>query len=181
MQTFDASELYTALDFTSEITNTEPSHPYGHRVMLRISKNGVIASKQDADLYFLNGSLYLGYIGFLKEFQGGTLKLLHSHCIQTLRKYGYSKILLKPLSSVLTMWIYFGFGFMKHIEEIKTRYLIVNYLKERNIISDADIQKYDKMALIDIVKLHKEAFKSKDFPKLVDTKLYYTNLEKRIA
>lgn len=181
MQTFDAAELYTVSDFTSEVTFADPSHPNGHRVMLCISKNGVIASKNDADLYFKDGVLYLGYIGFLEKFQGGTLKLLHPHCIKTLSKYGYTKILLKPLSDVLTLWIYFGFVFIEKIEEIKTRYLLIDYLRSLHIISDIDIPKYDKMLLVDIVKLHKEAFKSKDFPKLIDKKLYYTNLEKRIA
>ena len=183
MNTFNASELYTTANYTSQVSLYDESHPDGHRVMMQLFSGSVLISQngKDIDLYFNSKTIYLGYIGINKKNRGGVLKELHRNCISILKKYGYEAVKLKPLSSVLTMWIYLGFSFSKEIEEIKTRYLLIDYLKSLSAISDKDIQYYDKMALIDIVSAHKEQFKNDLFPKLVDKKLYYSNLYKEVA
>lgn len=183
MKIFNAAELYTTKNYSCEVTLCDTSHPNGHRIMLELFNDGTLISQIDKDieLYFTYDVLYLGYIGVKKKYRGGIFKELHTSCIAVLKKYGYKKVRLKPLSSVLTMWIYLGFSFEKKIEEIKTRYLLIDYLKSLNLILDKEIKKYDKIPLIEIISTYKKEFKSNAFPKLVDANLYYSNLHKEIV
>jgi len=183
IKTMPISQLYSIGKYSSKITLNDKYHPDGDRIMMQLFYNGVLISQEnkDIDLYFTNATLNIGYIGIEEKYRGGTLKRLHANCISTLKKYDYKTVKLKPLSSVLTMWIYLGFSFSKKIEEIKTRYLLINYLKSLSIISEETIKEYDKIPLIEIVSNHKNVFKNKEFPLVVEKKLYYSYLYKEVA
>ena len=176
------NNIYTFEDFISKSIKEDPFHPDGHKFMLELYKNKhlITVPNKEIDLYINSQTMYIGYIGFDKQYRGGTLKELHTHCLNVLQNSIINKVVLKPLTNVLTMWIYFGFTFEKSYEAIRARLTMINYLKSKSIINENDIPKYAKMTLMEIVNTFKNDFKEAEFPLIVEKELYYTTLKKDI-
>lgn len=176
----DINLLYTISNFKTKCIYNDPLFVDGDKYLLELYQDTTMITDTHKEICIVlnKASLKLEYIGIKEEFRGGILKLLHNHCYNILRDTYIETIILKPLSSVLTMWIYLGFNFIKPIEAVRARLTLINYLKSKHIIKDVEIQKYDAMELKDIVTLHKEIFKQNDFPRLIEKELYYTNLSK---
>jgi len=174
--------IYAFSNFKTKCTYNDPSFIDGDKYLLELYQDSTMITDTHKEICIVlnEASLKLEYIGIKEKFRGGVLKLLHTNCFNILQNSNIENIILKPLSSVLTMWIYLGFDFIKPIEAIRARLTLINYLKSKNIIKEIEIVKYDEMALNDIVALHKEIFKQSDFPKVVEKELYYTNLTKDV-
>ncbi|MEA2019001.1 MAG: hypothetical protein U9N59_11190 [Campylobacterota bacterium] len=174
--------LYNFSNFKTKCIYNDPMFIDGDKYLLELYRDDLILTDKNKEICFAidKTSLKLEYIGIKEKFRGGVLKQLHNNCYEVLKHTNIENILLKPLSNVLTMWIYLGFDFIKPMELIRVRLTLINYLKSKNVIEDSDIVKYDKMALKDMVVLHKELFKQREFPKIVEKELYYTNLSKGV-
>lgn len=175
-------KLYTFSNFKTKCIYNDPMFIDGDKYLLELYQDDSILTDKNKEICIvLDGvSLKLEYIGIKEKFRGGVLKQLHKNCYDTLKDSNVKEILLKPLSNVLTMWIYLGFDFIKPIELIRAKLTLISYLKSKNIIKEIDIAIYDKMSLKDIVSMHKEVFKQSEFPKLVEKNFYYTNLSKGV-
>ncbi|MEA2100859.1 MAG: hypothetical protein U9P72_12105 [Campylobacterota bacterium] len=178
----DIDKLYTFSNFKARCIYHDPMFIDGDKYLLELYQDDSILTDKNKEvcIVLVGVSLKLEYIGIQEKFRGGVLKQLHKNCYDILRASSFEEILLKPLSSVLTMWVYLGFDFIKPIEAIRARVTLISYLKSKNIIKEIDIVRYDKMSLKDIVSTHKEAFKQSEFPKLIEKELYYTNLRKGV-
>ena len=176
----EINKLYTVTNLKTKCTYNDPIFIDGDKYLLELYQDNelITATNKEICIVLSGASLKLEYIGIKEQFRGGVLKLLHNNCYNTLKDTPIKNILLKPLSSVLTMWIYFGFTFMKPIEALRARLTFINYLKSQNIIKESEIVRYDKMPLKDMVVLHKEIFKQSNFPNIIEKELYYTNLSK---
>lgn len=174
-------ELYDFDYYTSICINDDKNFIDGRKISLELYKESALLTVKGKEIvWILNDSnAHLDYIGFNKNFRNtGLIKEIHSNCYKVFKRTSIKQITLKPLSSVLTMWLYFGFSFERINEEIRTRLLLIDYLKSSNNIKESDIKEYDRMHLLDIVKKHKEALKNDDFPNLVNASLYYSKLKK---
>jgi len=183
---FLIENLYTFLDFKTKciLYNRDFINEY-NKFLLEIYKGDLKITDKNKEVCIIldnsNSTLMLDYIGFKKEFRNkGILKQLHNNCYKVLQTVGIKYIKLKPLTNVLTLWIYLGFDFVKPLEEIRAKLTLINYLKKNNVISIEQVSIYDKMSLQEIVKKHKELFKQKDFPAIVEKELYYSYLQKAI-
>lgn len=174
------NKLYTFTNFKTKCVYNDPLFIDGDKYLLELYQDDIMITGMNKEICIVLSkvSLKLEYIGIEKQFRGGILKLLHNNCYNALKNTLIENIILKPLSSVLTMWIYLGFDFIKPIEAVRARLTLINYLKSKNIIKENEIARYDKMLLKDMVVLHKEIFKQNDFPNIIEKELYYTNLSK---
>ena len=174
--------IYTFSNFKTKCIYNNPQFIDGDKYLLELYKDDVILTDTNKEICIVidKNLLKLEYIGIKENLRGGVLKQLHKNCYEILKTTYIENIVLKPLSTVLTMWIYLGFNFIKPMELIRAKLTLINYLKSKNIIDDSSISKYDEMEIQEIVILHKEIFKEKEFPKLVEKELYYTNLSKDI-
>jgi len=179
---FNIEKLYTFSNFKTKCIYNDPIFIDGDKYLLELYQDDLILTDKNKEICIvLDGvSLKLEYIGIKEKFRGGVLTQLHKNCYDILKDSNIKAIILKPLSNVLTMWIYLGFDFIKPIEALRARLTLISYLKSKNIIEDIDIVRYDKMSLKDMVVIHKEVFKQSEFPKLIEKELYYTNLSKGI-
>ncbi len=177
---FNINNIYTFSNFKTKCIYNDSLFIDGDKYLLKLYQDNTMITDTHKEICIVlhEASLKLDYIGIKEEFRGGILKALHNNCYNVLKKSNIENIILKPLSSVLTMWIYFGFNFIRPIEAIRARLTLVNYLKSKSVIEEQEIVKYDEMLLKDIVILHKEIFKQSDFPKVIEKELYYTNLTK---
>jgi hypothetical protein len=158
-------------------------HPDGKCYEYKITLNNEPLTKDKIFWYQQgNNHFHLGYIGFVDKYQKkGILKnYIHPHCIKYLSQKGIKSISLKPLVKALSLWIYLGFEFCKEFEEIRAKVTFLNYLKSKKIISDEEIEKFDKLSLKEIIIEFKNIFKNSDFPQFVEKKLYYTTLKKEL-
>ena len=176
-------ELYTFSDFKSECIKEDPYYIEGKKFFLSLSRNNINLTTSGKEICFVlidENTLKLDYIGIKEEYRGGILKELHKNCYQALKKTKITNVILKPLTNVLSMWIYLGFDFIKPLEIIRAKLTFINFLKTKEIISDDEVINYDKMDLKDIIIKHKDSFKQLDFPAFIEKEFYYTNLKKDI-
>ena len=177
----DILKIYSFDDYSCECVHNDKYSIDGHKIMIKLYKDSRLISVENKEtIWILNKPVaHLDYIGFDENFRhDGNLRKIHKNCISVLKaSSSISKVTLKPLTHVVTLWLYLGFEFVKETEKDNFILTLINWIDDNNI--EYNIKNIENDIMPYTIKNLKEYLLQYDFPSAI--KQYISTLYKDVT
>jgi len=177
----DIIKVYSYNNYYCNSTMNDKNFIDGHKIMIELYRDSTLLTLKGKEITWIlkENIAHLDYIRFNDSFRNsGILSELHKNCISIMNdSVDISKITLKPLTDVVTLWLYLGFEFERSSEKDNFIITLIDWIDENEIPYEIENIENDK--LLDTIKNLKQYLFLYSFPKAI--KHYISNLYKGVA